>query len=143
VIYYPTVPFDGPMPESEAYDRIGFRFWKRPPNWAELVEGIRWAAKDSLPLEVSGPPYLVANLVTQPEQHRLILHLVNYNATKVASIESVKVDCQVPAGAGQPRITLFSPDASGSKTLKGQPSASSVTFTIPEVKTYSVVEITR
>jgi hypothetical protein len=142
VIYYPTVPFDGPMPESEAYGRIGFRFWKRPPNWAELVEGIRWAAKDSLPLEVSGPPYLAANLVAQPDQHRLILHLVNYNATKVASIESVKVDCRVPAAAGQPRITLFSPDASESKTLTGQPSASSVTFTIPEVKTYSAIEIT-
>ncbi len=77
-VYFSVVEFDGALPEGKPYFAISNRFWKRPKNWAEIVEGLRWAAREEIPLRVMGPEYVVANLVEQPG--RRILHLVNYNA---------------------------------------------------------------
>ena len=130
VVYLPAVRFDGPLPEMANYFDIGNRFWKLPQNWQEIADGIRWAARDDLPVEISGPPFLVANLVSQPNQRRWLLHLVNYNARSVPSIPSVQVTCRLP---GMKEVTLYSPDQDAPITLK--PDA---TFTIPEVKTYTI-----
>jgi hypothetical protein len=83
-------------------------------------------------------PYLVANLVAQPERKRMLLHLVNYGRSTEKPIDSVKVDCRLPAGAALKEVSIVSPDAGSSQALKFQPSQKGVTFTVPSVKVYSV-----
>src|SRR5574340_150841 len=73
--YFPDVPFDGPQPKLGNYFDVPNRYWKAPKNWLEIAEAVRWAAGGELPVEVSGPPFLVANLVSQPDKRRVLLHL--------------------------------------------------------------------
>jgi hypothetical protein len=139
VIYFPAVPFDGPLPEMEPYFNISSRrFWKAPKNWQEIAEGVRWAAANHDLLQVSGPAYLVANLTAHPAKRRTVLHLINYNHRSVPSIKSVTVKCRLPEGARLKEARVISPDFEGSKTIASQMAGETASFTLPEVKTYSV-----
>jgi hypothetical protein len=139
VVYFPVVEFDGALPEPEPYFVISNRFWKRPKNWAEIVEEVRWAAREEIPLRVTGPEYLVANLVEQPG--RRILHLVNYHARKVPEIPAVKVWCGMPQGATPRKATLYSPDERVARALEFQAHSGGVSFEVPKVATYAVVAV--
>jgi hypothetical protein len=137
VAYFPALEYDGPLPPSEPYFSIGKRFWKRPKNWEELIEGVRWAAQDNIPVVVSGPEYLVMNLVSQPEKRRLIIHLVNYNVAAVPEIEPIDVTCRLPDGGAIQHVTLYSPDSPTPLSISFRNS----TFTIPKINTYCVALI--
>jgi hypothetical protein len=138
-VYLPSLQFDGPMPEMRDYFSIENRFWKRPKNWQELVNAIEWAAKGNLAVRVNGPESLVANLVTQPDRRRVLLHLVNYNARKAPMTEAVQVVCHVPAPVAD--LRLFSPDFEQPQVLKWKNEASTVAFSVPPVKVYSIVAV--
>jgi hypothetical protein len=142
VVYFSGAEFDGPLPEPEPYFGIDNRFWKRPKNAAEIVEGIRWAAKDEIPLEVNGPEFLVANLVELEEPRRRILHLVNYKAGETPRLQAVEVKCLLPGGLHRREVKLHSPDEETSRDLDWKLRGSEVSFVVPEVKTYAVVAIT-
>ncbi|HKS97312.1 MAG TPA: hypothetical protein VJV74_14415 [Terriglobia bacterium] len=138
-VYIPGVKFDGPMPEAAPYFAISNRFWKLPKNWQDIVASVRWAASDEIPLKVSGPNHLVANLVEQSAQRRWIVHLVNYDPGH-APIESIEVECRLPKGMTAKQVTLYSPDAAANQ-LRFTTQVESVVFTVPEVRTYSVVAV--
>ncbi|HWR54457.1 MAG TPA: beta-galactosidase trimerization domain-containing protein [Bryobacteraceae bacterium] len=138
VVYFAAVPFDGPLPEMAKYFEIGNKFWKAPKNWSEIAGAVRWAARGEIPVEIGGPPFLVANLAAQPEKRRMLLHLVNYGRNRAEQIKSVKVDCRLPAGTALKEISVISPDAGGPQTLKFRQSPDGVGFTIPAIKVYSV-----
>ena len=138
VVYFPAVQFDGPLPEMENYFTIGNRFWKLPKNGPEIAEAVRWAAREEVPLRVTGPAYLVVNLVSQPEKRRSLLHLVNYNAKAVPSIGPVAVTCRLP---GAREVKLYSPDSDQPVTVNVSRTPAGASFTVPQVKTYSVAAV--
>ena len=140
-IYFAGVEYDGPLPAPEPYFAIENRFWKRPKNAPEIVEEIRWAAKGEIPLEVSGPEYLVANLIDLEEPKQRILHLVNYQARRGTRVEAVQVKCSLPGGLRPREVRLYSPDGETSRQLNWKPEGSAISFVVPEVKTYAVVAI--
>jgi hypothetical protein len=137
VVYFPSLVFDGPMPVAEAYFTISNRYWKRPVNWQDLCEGIRWAANRPWSLEVSAPASVVANLVSQPEKRRLTLHLVNYAARQGGVVTSVEVKVELPTGAVIKGIKLRSPDYAETTISISHQEGAMVSFRIPEIKTYS------
>lgn len=140
VVYFPKVPFDGPLPETESYFTISSRhYWKAPANWREIVEAVRWAARGTVPLEVGGPEYLIANLTTHPTRRRSVVHLVNYGYRQRASIEKVAVKYRLPEGGRFREARVVSPDFPGSPTLIAKAAAGVVEFTLPELKVYSAV----
>ncbi|HEV2492485.1 MAG TPA: beta-galactosidase trimerization domain-containing protein [Terriglobia bacterium] len=141
VVYIPRVEFDGPLPETEPYFVISNRFWKLPKNWQEIVDSVRWAASDEISLKVSGPDYLVANLVEQSDKRRRVVHLVNYDARNAPSIHSIEVECHMPSGASAKRVSLYSVDADAPSVLDFTARAPAVVFTVPEVRTYAVVTL--
>ena len=141
VVYLPTAQFDGPLPEREDYFNISNRFWKRPRNWEEIVTAVRWAANADLPLEVSGPDFLVANLVEQPARQRRLLHLVNYNAAKTPAISSLRCTIRVPSGKVVKEVMMYEVDAESPRPISFTPGPSSATFTIPQMKTYAVIAV--
>ena len=138
-VYLPALEFDGPMPEMGPYFSIENRFWKRPKNWQDLVDAVGWTAKGNMTVSIKGPEYLVANLVSQPERNRMMLHLVNYNARKGAPASAVEVACRVPKPAKE--IRLYSPDLKEPEILQAKREASMVTFFVPAVKVYSIAAI--
>ncbi|MGA2068629.1 MAG: hypothetical protein ABSG86_26900 [Thermoguttaceae bacterium] len=138
-VYLPALRFDGPLPQPGRYFGVSNRYWKRPANWEELVDAVRWAARDELPVRVDGPPYLVANLVAQPAEHRLLLHLVNYQRPATTSggarypgrpIAGATVRCRVPPE----RVRIYSPDAEVVTAAVG-PDGS---FRLPAIGTYAI-----
>jgi hypothetical protein len=141
VVYIPHVEFDGPLPEPEAYFQISNRFWKRPKNWEEITEAIRWATNGDIPLQIAGPDFLVANLVEQGEKQRRLIHLVNYNAPNVQMIPSVDVSCRVPKGKVVKDVKMYEVDSESPSTINFSAGSSVVAFTIPQVKTYAIVAI--
>ena len=54
VAYFPQIEFDGPLPPAAPYFQIGVEFWKRPKNWEELIEAVRWVSQGNTPLQVRG-----------------------------------------------------------------------------------------
>jgi hypothetical protein len=130
--YLPALRFDGPLPAPAAFFTISNRYWKRPANWQEFTDAVRWAARDDLPVRVDGPPHLVANLVSQPAPRRLLLHLLNYHPT-AKPIDNATLRCQVPATT----IRIYSPDADV-LTATARPDG---TFCLPTIRTYSIVVI--
>jgi hypothetical protein len=141
VVYLSTAQFDGPLPEREDYFNISNRFWKRPRNWEEIVTAVRWAANADLPLEVSGPDFLVANLVEQPARQRRLLHLVNYNAAKTPAISSLRCTIRVPSGKVVKEVMMYEVDAESPRPISFTPGPSSATFTVPQMKTYAVIAV--
>jgi hypothetical protein len=141
VVYFPGVEFDGALPEPEPYLTISNRFWKRPKNWAEIVEGVRWAAQDDIPVRVDGPEYLVANLVEQPEQQRRLLHLMNYSAKNVPVLESVEVKCRLPQGRTAREIRVLSPYEEEPRKLDFSTGGAVISFAVPRIKTYAVAVV--
>jgi hypothetical protein len=141
VAYFPSIEFDGPLPPMRPYFRIGEEFWRLPRNWKEITEAVRWAAKDQVPVQVSGPEFLVVNLTAQPENRRMLLHLVNYNARNMASIGGVRVSCRLPSQAAAKNVTLYSPDLEAPLSVTMSNAPDGAAFTLPDVTTYSIAVV--
>lgn len=141
VVYFPGIPFDGPLPKMEEYFTIDNRFWKRPANWEELISEIQWAANARMPVEISGPEFLAANLVGQPEKPREMVHLVNFNAKNTPSISGIDVVCHTPKGATPTSVKLLRLEDDSPVDLTFAAQTHGVSFTVPEMKTYAVVVI--
>jgi hypothetical protein len=142
VAYFPVIEFDGPLPPPEPYFLLGTELWKRPKNWKELVDAAYWAAQGDVPLEVTAPDFIGANLVEQPEQRRRLVHLVNYNAGKTPSVEGIEVKCATPAEKPAVAVQLYSADAETYDTLNFRIQGAQAVFTVPTLKTYCMVAVT-
>jgi hypothetical protein len=141
VAYLAALRFDGPLPPMGSYFEISDRFWKLPANWRDLVDSVRWAARDQLPAAVSGPPYLVSNLVAQPEKRRLLLHLVNYNHRRRPAVAGIEVRCRIPGGDRVPQVMLYSPEGAP-VALKAARIGEEAVFTVPRIGVYGIAAIT-
>lgn len=141
VAYIPRIDFDGTLPPFEPYFVLGPKFWKRPANWQELLDAVDWAACNDIALRVPGPDYLGANLVEQPDKHRRLVHLVNYNFGKVPLIENIKVNCSVPEGSSARSVRLYSPGPDNTDRLAFRMQGSQAVFTVPRLNAYGVVTI--
>jgi glycosyl hydrolase family 42 (putative beta-galactosidase) len=141
VVYFPAIQFDGQMPPYGNYFEIRNQYWKLPKNYQELTDGVRWAAKDDIPVTISGPLYLVANVVEQRDKRRIMVHLMNYNVRNVPKVESVKVACRLPGGAAAKGVKAYSPDMDTPQSLDVTAGSSGSSFTVPEVKTYTMLVV--
>ena len=142
VVYFPGIEFDGPLPPPEPYFRIGPDFWKRPKNSQELVDAVSWAARSDLPLQVTGPDFLGANFVEQPNKRRRLLHLLNYNVEQVPYIENIEVMCATPEGKPASTVRLYSADRDDYETLNFRIQGPKAVFTVPKLHVYSIVAVT-
>jgi hypothetical protein len=138
VAYLPAVEFDGPVPQFHSFFPVDAQFWRAPRNAAEIIEAVRWAARDRIPVEVAGPDYLAANLVEQPGNRRLLLHLVNYNSSQGALAEPVRITLQAPEYHTVQQGVVYSPDLAQPQPLTGTPTEGGISFLVP-VKTYSAI----
>lgn len=141
VVYIPEIEFDGPLPKAEPFFEIGRRFWKRPKNWRDLVDAVTWASGGDPLLKASGPDFLIANLVEQPEKRRRIVHLVNYNPKASPTIDNIAIECALPAGAKAHSVTVYSPDLAAAKPLQFHMDESKAAFLVPSIRTYSFAVI--
>ena len=141
VVYIPAIEFDGPLPSFEPYFNIGNAFWKRPRNWKQLIDAVLWTSGGNVQLQVTGPDYLAANLVEQPEKRRRLVHLVNYNAKNQQFLEGIEVTCGLPEAASARSIDSYSADSDTSRNLKFLMQGSRAVFTVPRFHAYCMAAI--
>lgn len=141
VVYVPAIEFDGPLPKAEPYFIIGPQFWKRPKNSKELVDAVFWATRGNIPMQVSGPEFLAANLVEQPRKRQRLIHLVNYNSKQVPSIKNIEVNCATSDGKPARVIRLYSADLDSYNTLNFRMQGSNAVFTVPSLNAYCMIAV--
>jgi len=141
VVYFPAIEFDGPLPPPEPYFHIGPEFWKRPKNSAEFIRAVTWAAQSEMPLHVTGPDFLGANLVEQDGKQRRLVHLVNYNFKKVPSIENVEVRCAIPDGKKASAVQLYFVDSETHDALNFRMQGNNAVFTVPKLDAYCMAAV--
>ncbi|MGH9663484.1 MAG: hypothetical protein ACRD9L_03555, partial [Bryobacteraceae bacterium] len=140
VFYLPALNFDGPLPEFGPYFRVDNRFWKKPANAKEFLEGLAWAINGDPAVRVNGPNHLVANAVEQRANRRTAIHLVNYAAHE-SPLEGIQVSCRGPEGAAAPRARLYSPDISAAQDLTVENRSGVAVFSVPSLKTYAIAVV--
>ena len=140
VAYLPAIEFSGPLPQFAGFFAVDSRFWRAPQNAADFVDSVRWADRDRIPVEVSGPDYLVSNLVEQPKSRRLLLHLVSYDSRKEALPDRVHVTIRLPKGQQAEQVTLYSPDVANRQELTRISTSGNISLNVP-VKTYSILAV--
>lgn len=137
--YVPGVEFDGSLPSARPYSAIKNEYWKLPKNAAQIVAAVQWASGNTIPVEITGPNYLAANLLEQASRGRSLLHLVNYNFTQKPVIPAVDVTMHATQGRKIKDVRLVSPDAVDEKPLSTRTDASGIHFRIPGIRTYAIV----
>ena len=80
------------------------------------------------------------NAAVQPEKKRGMVHLVNYDARN-STIPPLDVTWRLPQGARAKTIRLYSPDAAAPRTLEAKPAAGAVSFTVPDIRVYSIAVV--
>jgi hypothetical protein len=142
VFYISGLHFDGLMPPSEPYFAVDKVFWKRPANWQQLVDGIAWTSRGSLPLSVSGPEFLVVNFVEQPDRRRRFVHLVNFDFKNTLSVENVEISCAAAQGKAVHAVRLYSPESEAVRELSCRMNRiGQVSFTVPRLNAYCMIEV--
>jgi hypothetical protein len=141
VAYVPALPFDGVQPPPQPYFEITNIFWKRPKNWKALVETIRWAAGDQLPLTLDGPEFLVANCTSQPRNQRFFIHMVNYNAVHTPVLTTIQTQVALPKDKKALKVTLHTPESGIARSLDFTNENTGARFTIPEMRTYALIAL--
>lgn len=140
VVYLPGIEFDGPLPPREPYFVVGPAFWKRPKNWKQVVDEVTWASGGPMPLQVSGPEHLGANLVEQWDKRRRMVHLVNYNR-QAPSIDNIQVKCALPEGGQVREVRLYSIGNESSQKLDASMEGRNAVFTIPKLDAYCMAAV--
>jgi hypothetical protein len=138
-VYLREIEFDGALPPSEPYFVLGTEFWKRPKNWEDLLDAVYWAAREDIPMRVSGPAFLGANLVEQREKRRRLVHLVNYNSS-IPFVENIEVHCVIPEEKAA-SVMLYSPNREVAGALDCRMESYQARFTVPRFSTYCMVTV--
>lgn len=140
VFYLPALRFDGPLPTFGPYFKVDNRFWKKPANARQFLDGIAWARNIEPTVHVDGPAHLIANAVEQPASRVTAIHLVNYNA-HAGPLEQIKITCRNPKSARAGSVHLYSPDAAEVQELKIEVREGAAVFNVPQVKTYTIAVV--
>ena len=141
VAYIPAIEFDGVLPPPEPYFAMTNIFWKRPRNWKKIIDAVHWAAESQIPLTLDGPEFLVANCTHQARDQRFLVHLVNYNVTKVPSLADLQLLVALPKNKRARKVTLYAPDSKEARPLNFTNDNSGTRFTMPELRAYALIAV--
>ena len=138
VVYIPSVKAIMDKPPAAP---MTSQYWKLPSNWQELAGAVKWAAGDSLALEVKAPLTVTAELIEQKAQGRLLVHLLNYDVERTPATGAIEVSLAIPEGKAPGEVSLLSPDEGKPSPLKFVLRNGRAVIAVPRLKTYSVVTV--
>jgi hypothetical protein len=140
VFYLPALQFDGALPEFGAYFKVDNRYWKKPANARQFLEGISWARNATPAVHVDGPKHVIANAVEQASNRMTAVHLVNYGHDGPA--QRINIACRKPRGAETASVRLYGPELPAPVELSASLRDDAATFIVPEVKVYAIAAVT-
>lgn len=138
VVYLAAVK---PAIEKPPADAMTSEYWKLPVNSSELLDAVRWAAGGSLSLDVAAPSTVTAEVQEDNSSKRLLIHLVNYDSVRKPAVGRVGIGLRLPESAAVERVSVLSPDGTGSASLPFAMDGGKARFTVPKLMTYSLVVV--
>jgi len=136
VVYIPDVK---PAVEKPPAAPMTSRYWKLPANWRDLISAVRWAAGDSFSIEVKAPLTVTAELMAQPNQSRLLVHLVNYDAERNPKVTGIEVSLSVPEGKKLGQAMMLSPDEEKPLPMPVSMRGGRAVIVVPRLQTYGLI----
>ena len=139
VVYIPGIlpAIDPPRSDGTGYHWIDAQYWRLPNNWEEIREAVTWAA-GSLSAEISGPLTVTAQIWKQ-HNNRIVLSLVNYLPRQ--PVNEIEVRIAVPSDSSVEKVSVLSPDNTGVDTPSFKQTGGNLSFVIPGLFIYDLVEI--
>ncbi len=128
------IPALRPSIPAPAKAPFGASYWAPPANAREFLDALRRVAGKPLQIDITAPRSVAAELYSQPDRKRHVLHLVNYSGAPGAEAEFTW------RGAGV-KFTVWSPDAADPVELQAERTAGGLRVKLPPVEVYSVVTI--
>ena len=139
VVYIPAIK---PSIKRPPTAKMSDEYLKLPVNWEEIVSAVKWAAGNDLSVEVEAPLMVVMELTKQKDEGQIMLHLINFNATKDELVKNIGVSLKIPRGKQVQELLLLSPDREKDETLHYSLAGKNIIFTIPVLETYDLVVTT-
>jgi hypothetical protein len=137
-VWLPRPAAAAPLYEA-AEARVSEECWKLPPNHAELVAAVDWAARGDFAVTVTAPATVAVELAYQPASGRLLLHLVNYDFER--PVADLEVSLRLPPGAVPGALVLESPDIPQPLALKGASAGGRLLFGVPRLAVYNLISV--
>jgi hypothetical protein len=137
VVYIPAIePAVEPPAATMNYD-FGNMYWKLPKNYEELVEAVRWAAREELSVKVEAPLWVTMELAEQQSTGTWLLHLLNFKTAE--PVRDIGVELRIPEGMRLREAVLESPDGAPRQVLDLSAREGTVRFTVPKLHVYDLV----
>jgi hypothetical protein len=90
-------------------------------------------------VEVEAPLYVVAELLEQKEQGKLLLHLVNFNVVREPAVRGIGVELRIPPDVGVRQVSLLTPEQEGPRAIPFRIRGTRIEFTVPQLEAYALL----
>jgi hypothetical protein len=137
VVYVPRIEAATPGPRAEMTSDIPDQMWKLPENHADLVEAVRWAARDSLSATVDAPLWVTMELAEQESSKTRLLHLINFKFQE--PVEDFPARVRLPEGLQLREVVLETPDGSSRQVLRTSVHEGLAFFRVPRLQAYDLI----
>jgi hypothetical protein len=138
VMYFPEIIPSIHKPSGEVMSN---KYWKLPKNHSDLIQAVKWVAGDDLSIDVISPSFVTIELTVSEKKDKMMLHLLNYKASRGERVSDIKVIMKVPKDKKVHNLILVTPDREEIKTLPFVVKEGKVTFTVPDLEVYDLVVI--
>lgn len=138
VIYIPEII---PSIQKPSGDAMTSQYWKLPKNYSELIQAVKWAAREDLLIDVTAPSFVALELTASEKTDKMMIHLLNYKALYNETVKDIKVILKIPKGRQVLDLLLLSPDREGTKTLPFDVKDGRITFIVPDLDVYDLVVV--
>ena len=128
-------------PRWTEYWKFPLEYWTLPENAGDLVDAVRWAARDGLSLDVVAPETVVAELLEQKDHRKILLHLVNYDVERTPVLRDIPVGLRIPSEQSVESLLILSPDREEETVLDCKVEGNWASFHIPKLQAYNLVVI--
>ena len=137
IVYIPRITAAIPAPAPQMNYTVANAFWKLPKNYAELVDAVRWAAKNTLSADVDAPLWVTAEVADQESSHTRLLHLVNFKFSD--PVKNIPVRVRIPAGLQLKEAICESPDLDTPQQIHVSANNGIASFIVPELHAYDLI----
>lgn len=134
-VYIPAII---PSIERPPTEPMVNRFWSLPQNYQELIDALKWAARDSLPVQVEAPLTTVIELTANGSGDVLTLHFVNYDEGRL--IADIAARVKIPQDKKVEAVEWRSPDGD-SLALSWEMEDGFAAIEVPTLNVYGLASI--
>jgi hypothetical protein len=120
-------------------ERLSPPQWLLPKNHADIYKAVADGLPRGLSITSEAPVTMVVELLKRSESRETIAHFVNFDRGKAVGAFRASLRAQFEGAVKS--VKCFSPDFDEAKALKFEESGGRVSFSVPEMRVYSMIVV--